>query len=241
MLSRTESGRKMSVLIIVLLVSLIIFLFSIHALSSDDVVLLRKNIQMEKIFNMAIYTILFGMFISRVVFIADNFDPAFLNPLVFLLFTYFPGLSLVGSVLGGGTFLTFQAKRKKYPVGRLLDVFSLAGLSSLAVGLVSYGLLTNTQRIPNILAALTFFWVFLALYKLFIKSAFRDGSLALISFSFFSFIAIILRVIEFFHNPQQLLSLETVLLAAFFLATLVFLVRFENLLSYFPKVMRVKR
>lgn len=224
-----------------LLVSLIIFLFSIHALSGDDVVLLRKNIQMEKIFDTAIYTILFGMLISRVVFVAGNFDPAFLNPLVFLLFTYFPGLSIVGSIFGGSTFLYFQAKRRKYPVGRLFDVFSLAGLSSLAVGFALYGLLANTQRIPNILAALAFFWVFLLLYKLFIKSAFKDGSLSLISFSLFSFIAIILRVIEFFHNLQQLFSLETALLAAFFLATFIFLVRFENLLSYLPKVMREKK
>jgi len=64
-----------------------IFLFTLYCFVRDDYILFRKNISIERIFNIAF--LLFGAFLvsARFFYVVFNFSPKFLNPLVFLVFS----------------------------------------------------------------------------------------------------------------------------------------------------------
>lgn len=105
----------MDFLFAILLVCLLVYLFTVHLLAKEDLVFVRKNITLETLFNLAFYTCGMGLLASRIVFVALHFKPGYFHPLVFLLFPYFPGLSLVGGIIGAMLFLMLYGKRKKNP------------------------------------------------------------------------------------------------------------------------------
>lgn len=125
----------MQFLILVLLFCFFIFLFALYLLTRDDFVFIRKDVSLEKVFNMAFTTFAASILGARILYVILNPSSNFFNPLVFLLFPYFPGLSLVGGVGGGVLFLVFLCKYQKLPMGRLLDFFSISFLSALPMGI----------------------------------------------------------------------------------------------------------
>ena len=105
----------MQILIIVLIVCLLVFLFSLHILAKEDLIFVRKNVTLEVLFNVAFYTMGVGLLSARIVYIVLHFSFGFLNPLVFP-FPYFPGLSLTGGVVGGAVFVLLYKKNDFRPV-----------------------------------------------------------------------------------------------------------------------------
>ena len=95
----------MNFYIIVLSICLFVSLFLIYTLSKEDFILLRKDISMDKLFNFIFLIFIVGLFSSRVIYAIIYSPRMFLNPLLFLLFPYFPGLSLLGGVVGIGAYI----------------------------------------------------------------------------------------------------------------------------------------
>jgi prolipoprotein diacylglyceryltransferase len=173
----------MQYFVFILIFSSIIFLFSLYALCKEDFVLFRKNVDVESVFNVAFLTMFIGLFFARLFFVALYFKPLYLNPLAFLLFPYFPGLSLPGGILGGSIALILLMGGKKYPQGRIFDFFVTAILAAVVVGvlLLSGTTYAMTKKIP--LLFVIQFCITLVLFLLSLRGAkhpsIKEGSAGL--------------------------------------------------------------
>src|SRR3989344_4407799 len=111
----------MNFFIIFLLLGLFLSLFTIYYLSRDDLILLRKDVTIEKVFNLAFIIFFGGLFFARLAYGILYSTKIFLNPLKFFLFPYFPGLSLTGGIAGGVLLLFLILRFKNLPIGRIFD------------------------------------------------------------------------------------------------------------------------
>lgn len=107
----------------ILLSAFLLFLFSVYLFSREDYTFERKNVSLEHVFNLTFIGFLVGIFTARVFFIIFHWRFAYTNPLVFLLFPYFPGLSLAGGIIGFLLFLWIITIQGKIPLGRIFDIF----------------------------------------------------------------------------------------------------------------------
>lgn len=200
----------MNLIIVVLLLCFVIFLFSMYLLAKEDFVILRSDMSMEKIFNTCMVAAIFALFFSRVFYVLGNPSPVFYSPLGFLLFTYFPGLSLAGGLLGGFTFIYFDSRKKNLPYERLLDFFSASFIVCFPVGLIGFFLLRGAVNSY-------FFWISLILSMLYafvflgfllrrsIGSKLKDGNFFFLFSATFSLLYIIVRIlISKFHFQADL-------------------------------------
>lgn len=183
---------------IIFFLSLLIFLFSVFALSRDDFVFTRKNISVEDMFNVSFLLILFIVLISRIFYIFFHFENRFLHPFVFLAIPYFPGLSIVGGVIGGTVFVPLVCWAKKISVvGRVLDIISLALFSAICFGIrpvvTIYAFSHPTPFFIEFFFSFLFILVFALLVKFFLKEKFKDGSIALLFLVSFSFLSLLLE------------------------------------------------
>lgn len=228
----------MNFLILLLLFCFFIFLYVIYLLSHDDFVILRRDVSMEKIFNAAFLFLISGLFLSRLIYVIFNPNPVFHSFLGFILFPYFPGLSLIGGVIGGFGFAYFYFKSRILPMGRLMDFFAMALLSSYPAGLIGTLLLSHSQVswpfYVSILLSLITLGVFIKyILPLSLGGKLKDGSLSLIFFSSFSLIYILTNI--FLSNFRQILNIENLLSLIILIASFSFLVKAEELTKYIPK------
>jgi phosphatidylglycerol:prolipoprotein diacylglycerol transferase len=119
-----------------LFICFFIFLFCLYLLARDDFILLRKSITLEQIFNYAFISALIALLSGRIMYVFFHPSLQYLNPLIFLIFIYFPGISVVGAIIGVIIFLFFISRKKKVPRGRIYDVFSLSFLTAFASNLI---------------------------------------------------------------------------------------------------------
>src|SRR5579885_266856 len=124
----------------ILLICCLIFLYCLFVFAKDDFLLLRKNITLEQLFNVAIIGFLISLFTARVGYVLEHLHPRYLDPLVFIIFPYFPGLSPAGGILGGSLFLWISAKKKKIPLGRFADIVGISFLFAWAIGMLLFSL-----------------------------------------------------------------------------------------------------
>lgn len=167
-------------------VSLVIFLFTTYLLSREDFVLLRKNVTVEHVFDIVFLSGMVGLLSARLLFVLLHFKPGYLNPLIFFLVPYFPGLSLVGGVLGVCLFIILYTKQKRLPTARLLDILSLSFLASLSVYVAFESVVLFFTRhflTGGIEAALVVFLIFFTGLSLsvFGKDRWKDGSIACVN------------------------------------------------------------
>lgn len=222
---------------LLIFLSFIIYLFTLYVLANDDFVLLRKAITLEQVFDIAIVTGLGGLLFSRLVFIFFHFARGYLNPFVFFLFPYFPGLSLVGGVGGGILCLFLLVRSQKMPHGRLFDIFSLAILSAVSTGyilqLISHFLQRKQIASVDAIVGLLFFIVFLVFSLIFIprqrRAQIQDGTITLLFLFIFS-------SIEFFHqfvllSSKRLWQNDTIISILIGIGSLILLFSHEKLIK----------
>lgn len=202
---------------------LFIFLFCLYILAKDDFVLLRNNVALDKVFNIALFSAFFGLFTSRFFYVIFHYDPKFLNPFVFLLFPYFPGLSLVGGIAGVIFFVYFYCKSRKMPQYRIIDIFSLAILCSMIFGFVigSFNII-----LVSVLAIL-----FVASLRIFQKGVFSDGGLGFFILFSFSLFYLLINLIDRFYRKINFAP-DDVLTIGFIIVSLLLFLKREDL---FPK------
>lgn len=229
----------MNLIVLVLLICFFMFLYFLYLISKDDFVISRKDIQMDKIFNLAILTGIFSLFSSRVFFTIFNPNPRFLNILGFLAFPYFPGLSLIGGIIGGSLFLYLYAGFRKMPVGKILDLFMMSLIGILPVGFMGtfFILLGKTSAIFNwmFLFSILILILFLKIiYPLSVKGEIKDGSLSLIFMLIFSFLYFLTKLfldIKYF----SFLNFENFTILLTFFVSLLLLINQEIVEKFLNK------
>lgn len=222
----------MEFLILDLIVSFIVFLFAVYFFTHDDFVILRRDISKERIFNISFLTALFSLFSARVFYIFSHPNPVFFNLLGFLLFPYFPGLSLVGAIIGGFVFLFLFCKLKKIPFERIFDFFSISFLISMPVGIVgSFGLnlvkIANSQEIFLFLTVLILLFFLKFILPKTLSGKIKDGSLGFLFMASFSVNLFIVSIFQTL-NPLQALR-DNLILIVIFILSISFLINKEFL------------
>lgn len=217
----------MQLLIIVLAVCLLVFLFSLHILAKEDLIFVRKNVTLEVLFNLAFYTMGIGLLSARIVYIILHFSFGFLNPLVFFLFPYFPGLSLTGGVVGGTVFVLLY-KRKRFPTGRIFDFFAMALLASLPFGFLGYEILNSMNDLfTGVLLPIIFFIMLIFFVKVLlplnIRGEVKDGTLGYLFFLIFSFTTLLAKFVRAKNSFSALTQVDAILLILLFCGGLVLL------------------
>ena len=236
----------MQFFILVILICLFVFLYCVYLLANDDFIFLRKDVTMERLFNTIFLGGLISLFVSRL-FYGFHAKSILANPFVFLLFPYFPGLSLVGGVLGAGAAFLFMATRKKntLPLGRMSDFFSIAFLVTLPVGFIGYFIFSEDGDVVRVgslvITYLILFIIFLRfLLPSLLNGKLKEGTITLIFLICFSIISLAshafpkISVLDYFKN------FENLILMAVLIASLVFLVKQENLLLRIGELRRRK-
>jgi len=194
----------------ILIVCAIIFLFTIYTLSVEDFVFLRKNISITNIFDIAYIGAVVGLLLSRFIYVALHPSFNYLNPLVFLVIPYFPGLTISGFLLGVLLTIIVFAFRQKLPIGKLFDIFGLSFLP--ATGVYFLGLAVQELFLKHIfigilyISAVLYFSIFFAILKhMYEKLIWKDGSVASWSLTFliFGLSVIQLGIVHFHSIPQE--------------------------------------
>ena len=213
---------------IVLIICFFIYLYTLYFLSNDDLVIIKKDMPLDKVFNTAFLTGLMALFSSRIFYILFHPRPVFFSPLGFLLFPYFPGLSLLGAVIGGTLFLLFYARKEKLPVGRLFDFSTIALLSCLPFGFLGLFVLNGSGYLsPFIFSFLIYGILFFMFIKIFLRASFRNnlknGSMGVMFLILFSVVTFLTRVIEGFKHFNFLSLENAVLLGLLLVSAAIFL------------------
>ena len=223
---------------IILVITFVCFLFFLYSFCHDDFVFFRKNITTERFFNLAFIVAVVALFFARLGHVVLHYTPGFLNPIMFLAGTYFPGLSLTAGISFGILALLLLLKTNKLPKSRVFDVFLLSFLGAFPVGLFLYSFLPLFYKQPLLwqgLLPVVFYIVFFGICAfLFVGGKMRDGSvgnMVLLSFSVVLFVAKLL-----IHKKETLFSFanDDILLAVLFIIALFLLLKQEKLLPKVP-------
>lgn len=213
-----------------LFLGFVVSLFCLYHVAREDFVLLRRNVSLEDMFNVAFVTFFAGIFFARLFYVVFNFAPGFLNPLVFFLIPYFPGLNLAGGVAGGVLVLIYFCMKKKWPVKRIFDLIALSFLAGLPVGYVgSLFISTEISYFIHIFLPLIFFVAFMVAYLLayprLIRREIKPGMLGTSVIIVFSFVLLSINIISSLDAGKQFLQIEDVIPLALFICSLVYFVK----------------
>lgn len=212
-----------------LVIGIFIFLFRLHSLSKEDFVFIRCNVSLEQLFNFAILIFIISLFFSRLIYVLEQPKSIFLNPLVFLLVPYYPGLSFGGGVVLGVLALIYIARRRNLPVGRIMDFFSLSFATVLPFAFfVSAFIFKNPFFVYTLLFILfSIVSVFCNkfLYKRLSRGDIKDGVISASFFSFFSFFLLLAVSFIKVSDKQNVISLTSLILLTSLLVSSGFLLR----------------
>ncbi|HYM65085.1 MAG TPA: prolipoprotein diacylglyceryl transferase family protein [Candidatus Sulfotelmatobacter sp.] len=229
----------MNFIFFVILFCFFIFLYVLYYFAKDDFVIIRKDISLERVFNLAFLTGIIGLLSSRVGFAIFSNNLNYLNPVVFLAFPYFPGFSLTGGIIGMSLFTYFYSSFRKMPVGRIIDLFTMSFItvlpfSFIVIFIISLG---KTPIFFNI-----FFLLSLIIYILFAKIIYpyasrgeiKDGSLGLVFLSIFSFLYFIVKLFLDIKN-FSFLETENIALLILLFSSLIILINQEIMDKFLNK------
>ena len=229
----------MSFLFIVLLICFFIFLYVLYYLVKDDFVIARKDIAIDKIFNIAFLSSIAALFFARLFYVFFNPSIGFLNPLIFIAFPYVPGLSLFGAIIGGSLFLYIYASYRKMPPGKLLDLFTISFISVFPIGyLINFLILFGKTDLFYNLIATSSFIIFILFAKIIYPFSERgeveDGSISLMYISVFSFVYFIIKL---FLNVKtfSFLDFENIVILLLVFVPLVLLINQEIINKFLIK------
>lgn len=237
----------MQFFILVLLVCLFTFLYCVFVLSNDDFIFLRRDVTMEKLFNIVFLASFVSLFGARL-FYGFSAVKIFANPLKFLLIPYFPGLSLLGGVVGIGAYLLFLLRRRDnlLPIARISDFFSLAFLISLPIGFVGFLLFSekSISFIKPAAQALAYFVLFITFITLFLprllNGKFKEGTITFLFLISFSIVSLVSNAFFKIHILEYFKNFENIILILIFGTSLIMLIRREGLSSKFKQFKKGK-
>jgi hypothetical protein len=148
----------------------------LYIFSKQDFVLLRQNISLKDVFDLAILDLIISIFIGRIFFVLNDFRFDLLNVIKFLYLPKFPGMLLLGFLIGAilGIYILFKKKKGLY---RIYDIFSLA-FFPLFLFFVIFDYITKPLIfIPILILGVILFGFFISSHK---KYKLKDGTISLI-------------------------------------------------------------
>ncbi len=164
-------------LFVLLFLAVSICAFILYILSKQDFVLLRQNISLSEIFDLAILTLISGLAFGRFFYIITDSRLDLFSPVKFFHIIKFPGFSILGLFLGGA-FALFFALHSNKGLARIYDIFSISFMPIYIFALVTRDYTEKLFFIPIIL-----FLLMILIFTFFINSHYRyimrDGSLSL--------------------------------------------------------------
>lgn len=120
----------------------------------------------------------------------------------FLVFPYFPGLSLIGGIIGGILTLILYARFKKFPASRVFDFYAMALVYVLPLGWLLYIIFSSNFSTGALVRLVFYILLFIGFnFLLYPKSSrfeLKDGSKGLIFLILFSLISLFTVAI---NNP----------------------------------------
>ncbi len=195
--------------LIIILPSLIIFLYTLYKLCKDDHVFLRRNVRSEHFFDIAFIALAACWVLYKLIYS--------LNPGI-LVFT-----------LTGAVSLFSLGKYKKIPIGRLFDFFSLSFLSSLPLWYLIRGILDKgNDRFVEIFFAI----IYLATAAFFIKKLLprlmsrniKEGIISTYFIIFISLSSISLFIYKFITINARIFTLENIISVTLLIITTILLI-----------------
>lgn len=228
----------MQLFILVLFICLFIFLYCVYVLANDDFIFLRRDITMERLFNIIFLGGIVSFFSARLFHGFFHAKIILSNPFYFLLVPYFPGLSLLGGVIGAGAFFLFLATRRKnsLPLGRMSDFFSIAFLISLPIGFVGYFMFSQ-DGMSVIKAggqAVSYFVLFIFFLKFFLpqllNGKFKEGTITFIFLGCFSMVSLVSNAFPTFNIVDYIKNFENILLILILIFSIGALFKYGSLL-----------
>ncbi|MFH1833275.1 MAG: prolipoprotein diacylglyceryl transferase family protein [Candidatus Levyibacteriota bacterium] len=205
----------------------LLFLICLYIFAHDDFVLIRKNISMDKVYDLAFVAIIIGLFFARIFYVVFHFDPKFFNPFIFALFPYHPGLSLFGGVAAAFLYFFIMSKRSKIQTLRLLDFFSLS-----FIFVLPFWFLINGLLIVSAIFAI-FFGIFTYIFR---KIKMEEGSISHLALSSFFLVSLVVNIVQTWKNLLFLHTPENYFLIILFIIPLAIFIRQENLLGKLKKL-----
>jgi len=224
---------------IVLIICFVLFLFRLYHVAKDDAVLVKKNISLQMVFDSAFFVGLVSLFTARLFYVLLNFDPLFLNPLAFLIFPYFPGLSLLGGFVGGVLALYFYGKRRRFPLGRVFDFYTESFGFVLPIGLVGYFLLSGDFSLGGIVKLALFTIIALALNFYFQPKArsleIKNGTISILFLIFFSLTMLLTCAIDKSGVSNFISNKESLIYSSFLILGIIIFIKQELIRRKNPK------
>lgn len=217
--------------LMLIVICFLTFLFTLFAIANDDFILLRKHVTATKVFDIAFLTLFIGIFSARIFYVVFHFSPGFLNPLVFFIFPYFPGLSVPGGIIGGLMFLALYALATKLPMDRIFDVFSLSLFSVLPIGILMELLISRKFFVSLAFGGAFIISVLLliVILRLFHKGDLKDGSISFFSLFSFSAIAFFAGFIQKKEKWIYFLNKDDILYLVIFFIAVGFFIKQERI------------
>lgn len=202
---------------ILLILVLFISLFVLYILTRQDFVLLRQNISLAQIFDLAAISFLAAFLVGRLFFILDNFMFGLFNVLRFFHLIRFPGISTIGFFIGGAVSIYFLFGKKK-GMGRIYDIFAISFFPLYSFFLISQKIVLKTIYFPIILSVILIF-----IFGFFVRShnkyILKDGSISLL---FLLIISLISFIFEIFDKTKHVLFLNFTLMQIITLPVFLF-------------------
>ena len=202
-------------------ITLLIFLFTSYELSKEDFIFLRKGITTDDIFNITFLALPIALLGARLVYVLLHPSWRYLNPLIFFVVPYFPGLSIIGGIIASWLFVWYYAKNKKYPRGRILDIFGISFLISFSIGILLQAGLTffgnKSLALIDSARGIVGIAIFVFLLLQFLKSRWIEGSFLWFVLMAYGFLALVSTLFSYIlHQP---ISFPTLILTALFFVT----------------------
>lgn len=189
-------------------IGFVIGAFYVFREAKDDLVLLRYGIVEEAIVDIIVLASFAGFVGARFFHIITHLQDFGVDALRWVLFTYFPGLNLLGAIISGLFFLIILAKTRKLPLSVLLDYASLGFLVGAPFGFLGRFLTDSKNPYFHGVEALIIIALFLLLLYAKKKGIIRkDGFLAL---TFLSIFAIVSFGFEFIWSDKVNVGFLTV-------------------------------
>jgi hypothetical protein len=189
--------------------SVFIFFFTLYKLVKDDHVFLRKNIKIEQFFDVGFIVFFTSWIIARIVMPSGVF-------------------SLTYVVAGGIVILYLLGRRKRLPIGRLFDFFTVSFLAAIPLMYVMFGVLTdNLERVINFSYAAFYFILLMFFLKgilpRLMNRTVKEGALSIFFLFLFSIASLLVHIFNVIRGREKILSAENIVLILFLLIGFVLL------------------
>jgi len=224
----------MEFFLLIIFFCFIIFLYYLHISAKEDFVLMRKNVTLEQLFDIAFLTGFAALFTSRIFYVFLHPSTNYLNPLVFFGLPYYPGLSISGALIGSGIFLLLYGRRKRLPASRIADFFSIAFLLSVPIGFLAAGLLNKTADsilfyTVALLSLLLFFFFAKILYPKLLGGQYKDGTITFLFLMNFPLVFLLSQIISRATLKQFYFTVEDGIFVGIFLIGIILYMKQEHL------------